>query len=610
MDGHGALPPIDLAEYKRTVEELRASEVQFRAVVANIPGVVYRCACDSKWTMRFMSDCVEELSGYPVSDFIGNRVRSWGSIIHPEDRPHVIRAIDEALEEGSPYSLQYRLIDVDGDARWVAEHGRAVLGERGERLWLDGVILEVTERKLVEQARDLAEEQLKQQAELNRYQALHDSLTGLPNRTLFHDRVQQALVAARRAGAEFALLMMDLDRFKEINDTLGHASGDRLLLEVGRRLQGTLREMDSIARLGGDEFALLLPGSSALSVLEAVERIRRAVERPFVLDGLSLQVEASVGIALYPAHGADVNALIQRADMAMYVAKNANSGHAIYDSREDSQASPSLTLVGELRRAIDERELILYYQPKVEVRSGAVTGVEALVRWRHPERGIVPPDEFIPVAQETSLIRPLTLYVIDEALRQCQLWREAGHELAVAVNVSTRNLIDVDFPDDVAGLLARWGVRPDLLELEITETAIVADVFRAKAVLERLGAMGLRLSVDDFGTGYFSLAYLKRLPINELKIDRSFVTNMTSSEDDAVIVRSTIDLGRNLGLEVVAEGVETAEVWECLERLGCDVAQGYYMSPPVPADELTSWLERRPSPRESRAGKQDRAGRS
>jgi len=299
-----------------------------------------------------------------VSDFIGNRVRSWGSIIHPEDRPHVIRAIDEALEEGSPYSLQYRLIDVDGDARWVAEHGRAVLGERGERLWLDGVILEVTERKLVEQARDLAEEQLKQQAELNRYQALHDSLTGLPNRTLFHDRVQQALVAARRAGAEFALLMMDLDRFKEINDTLGHASGDRLLLEVGRRLQGTLRAMDSIARLGGEEFALLLPGSSALSVLEAVERIRRAFERPFVLDGLPLQVEASVGIALYPAHGADVNALIQRADMAMYVAKNANSGHAIYDSREDSQASPSLTLVGELRRAIDERELILYYQPK------------------------------------------------------------------------------------------------------------------------------------------------------------------------------------------------------------------------------------------------------
>ena len=606
-DDSGVLSPIDLKAYRNTLEELRASEEQFRAVVANIPGVVYRCACDANWTMRFMSDCVEELTGYPVTEFIANRVRSWGSIIHPDDRPQVIEAVDEALTEGSPYVLQYRLIHATGERRWVAEYGRAVLGEQGERLWLDGVILDVSERRLAEQARNRAEVQLKQQAELNRHQALHDSLTGLPNRLLFHDRVHQALVVARREDTELALLIMDLDRFKEINDTLGHSSGDRLLIDVGRRLQETLRATDSIARLGGDEFGLLLPGSAALSVREAVERIRLAVDRPFVLDGLPMQVEASIGIALFPTHGNDVDTLVQHADVAMYVAKNANLGYAIYDPTVDRRETSSLNLVGELRRAIDEGELILHYQPKVSIRSGAVAGVEALVRWQHPVRGLIFPDEFIPVAQGTSLIGPLTLHVIDEALRQCQLWRKAGHELSVAVNVSSRNLIDVDFPDDVAALLTKWGLPAEVLELEITETAIVADLFRAKVVLERLGAIGLRLSVDDFGTGYSSLAYLKRLPINELKIDRSFITNMTTSEDDAVIVRSIIDLGRNLGLDVVAEGVESAEVWECLERLGCDIAQGYYMSRPIPPDEITSWLERLPAPW-GKVGNQDRAG--
>ncbi len=598
IDGGGGSAAADRRDPAELLPLLQASKEQFRSVVANIPGVVYRCACDPQWTIRFMSDHVEELSGYPASDFIGNEVRTYGSIIHPADRPSVVRRIDEALAEGSPYSLHYRIVHADGSERWVAEHGRAILGERGEHLWLDGVILDLSERMLAEQARDRAEEELKLQAELNRYQALHDALTGLPNRLLFHDRVQQAILAAQREKTEFAVLMLDLDRFKEINDTLGHASGDQLLLEVGRRLQGTLREMDSIARLGGDEFALLLLGASAASVAEVTERIRSALDRPFSLDGLPLQVEASVGIALYPSHGAEVDPLLQRADVAMYVAKNANLGYALYDVDEDTHEPGRLTLISELRRAIDERELVLYYQPKIEVRSGRVTGVEALVRWRHPERGLVLPDEFIDIAQETGLIKPLTLYVIDEALRQCATWAREGHKLAVAVNVSTRNLIDADFPDDVAVLLGKWGVHAELLELEITETAIVGDPFRMKAVLERLGAMGLRLSVDDFGTGYSSLAYLKRLPINELKIDRSFVTNMTSSEDDAVIVRSTIDLGRNLGLEVVAEGVENAEVWQQLELLGCDVAQGYYMSQPIPADELTSWLERLPSPRE------------
>jgi histidine ammonia-lyase len=591
----GGLTEVHRGDGVGLLPRLRASEEQFLAVVANVPGAVYRCACNADWEIRFMSDHIERICGFPPADFVGNAVRSYGSIIHPEDRSYVIEGVDEALEEGSPYSLRYRIIHAEGSERWVSERGRAILSDLGERLWLDGVILDVTEQVLAEKARDRAEEGLKRQAELNRHQALHDSLTGLPNRVLFHDRVGQAVLAGQRDGAEFAVLVMDLDRFKEINDTLGHACGDRLLVEVGKRLQSTVREVDSIARLGGDEFAMLLMGECAQSVPGIMKRIRGALDRPFTLEDLPVQIDASIGVALYPSQASDVDGLIQRADVAMYVAKNANTGYAIYDLGQDRHDPGRLRLVSELRRAIDERELVLHYQPKIEVSSGRVTGVEALVRWLHPERGLVLPGEFIEVAQETSLIKPFTLYVVDEALRQCRALAQTGHEFTVAVNVSTRNLIDTDFPIEVAALLEKWGVRPELLELEITETAIVGDPFRMEAVLQRLAAMGLRLSVDDFGTGYTSLGYLSRLPINQLKIDRSFVANMTSSEDDAMIVRSAIDLGRNLGLEVVAEGVEDADIWDRLRSLGCDVAQGFLMSRPMPAHELASWLGRLPS---------------
>ena len=585
---------LDISAHKQVELELRTSEEQFRSVVANIPGVVYRCACDAEWTIQFMSEHIEEVAGYPASDFVGNRVRSYGSIIHPDDRLEVTAAIEEALAEGSPYSLQYRVVHADGGARWIAEQGRAILDGRGERLWLDGVIFDITQRTLTEQARDRAEEQLRRQAKVNRHQALHDSLTGLPNRTLFHDRVARALVESQRSDGELAVLMMDLDRFKEVNDTLGHASGDRLLQEIARRLLDVLRAGDSIARLGGDEFGILLPGALPTAAIEVVERIRHAVNRPFMLDGLPVTVDASVGIAFHPADGDDVTVLLQRADVAMYVAKETHSGHAIYSSDDDRHEPTRLSLVGELRRAIDERELTLYYQPKVALRSGRVTGVEALVRWRHPERGLVMPDEFIPVAQKTGLIKPLTLFVIDEALRQCNAWGRRGHAIRVAVNISPRSLIDVEFPHDVERLLRKWGVANDLLELEITEDAIVADPRRVRAVLEQLNGMGIRLAIDDFGTGYSSLAYLTRLPIDEIKIDRSFVTSMSSSKDDAIIVRSTIELGRNLGLKVVAEGVEDARTWTWLRELGCDIAQGYHVSRPVPPDELTAWLESLP----------------
>jgi len=437
-----------------------------------------------------------------------------------------------------------------------------------------------------------ASRRLRNQAEENEHQALHDALTGLPNRTLFHDRARQAILAAQREGESAAVLLMDLDRFKEVNDTLGHRSGDVLLQELAARLQGTLRESDTIARLSGDGFGILLPRVSGVpAVIDVAQRIHEVLKEPFVLQDLPLAVEASVGAALYPKDGEDVDTLIQRADVAMYLAKGAKSDFELYDPRHDEYDPNRLVLVGELRRAIAEKELLVYFQPKAELRTGDVKSTEVLVRWQHPQRGLLPPDEFIPLAQHTGLIRPLTLYVVDEALRQCAIWRIDGVDLRVAVNVAMRNLLDTQFPDDVADLLSQWGIAPDRLELEITESTIMADPFRVRQVLTRLSEMGVRLSIDDFGTGYSSLAYLKRLPIRELKIDKSFVMNMTEDENDAVIVRSTIDLGRNLGLEVVAEGVQSAEIWRALDRYGCDRAQGFYVSGPVPADELTAWLK-------------------
>jgi diguanylate cyclase (GGDEF)-like protein len=446
-----------------------------------------------------------------------------------------------------------------------------------------------------------ASKRLRQQAEAleehaaeKEYQALHDPLTELPNRALFGERIQYALYDAHEEGRDVAVLLMDLDRFKEINDTLGHHYGDLLLQELGYRLRSALRETDTVARLGGDEFGVLLPSIPDRRVVnEVVERIRTAVEDPFILNGLPLAIETSIGVSLYPDHGEDVDTLMQRADVAMYQAKTKNSLFEVYDEQQDEYDPSRLTLVGELRRAIDEGELAVFYQPKAVLESGDIEGVEALVRWHHPERGLLPPNEFIPLAEHTGLIGPLTLYVLDESLRQCREWRDAGMNIAVAVNMAMRNLLDLNFPDRVGELLEKWRLAPTTLELEITENTIMADPFRAMSVLRRLSEMGIKLSIDDFGTGYSSLAYLKRLPVDAVKIDKSFVLGMSTDDNDGAIVRSTIDLARNLGLRVVAEGVETSDIWTVLRDLGCDLAQGYLISKPIPGDELTNWFGQR-----------------
>ncbi|HTP21051.1 MAG TPA: EAL domain-containing protein [Solirubrobacteraceae bacterium] len=508
--------------------------------------------------------------------------------LDPEEHERVSVAVAELFAgESNSLRIDTRLNRRDGSVVWVGASFSIVREPDGRPSFGIVMVQDDTERKAAEDA-------LLRQSELNEHQALHDALTGLPNRTLFRDRIEQAIAIGQRESSQVAVAMMDLDRFKDVNDSLGHHAGDALLIEIGQRLRGILRSSDTVARLGGDEFGVLISKPrSEEDVVVVIEKIRAALEEPVTIEGLGLPAEGSIGIAMFPHHGEDVDTLIRHADVAMYGAKEEKGGYAFYEKSRNESDPARLTLVSELRRAIEERELELYYQPKADLANGAIQSVEALLRWNHPTRGLVGPDEFIPLAQQTGLIKPLTLYVLDEALSQCCAWQRIGMTLGVAVNLSVRNLLDADFPDQVSELLAKWRVDPSLLELEITESTMLSDPVRTKRVLDKLSAMGIALSIDDFGTGYSSLSYLSQLPVNEIKIDRSFVMNMADSDNDAVIVRSTIDLARNLGLHVVAEGVETAQAWDKLSELGCTLAQGYYLSRPVPAAELTEWLMRR-----------------
>jgi diguanylate cyclase (GGDEF)-like protein len=422
------------------------------------------------------------------------------------------------------------------------------------------------------------------------FQALHDSLTGLPNRTLFRSQVSDSLAAARPEDSS-ALLLIDLDRFKEVNDTLGHATGDRMLQALGPMLEAAVREGDIVARLGGDEFAAFLPRIEDDGVaLEVARRIRAAAAQPFVIENVPLFIEASVGIAIGPEDGADVGTLLRRADVAMYLAKEHRSGYERYSTERDLHSLSRLSVLGELRSAIDIGELILHYQPKVEAATGELVGVEALVRWRHPTRGLLYPADFLLLAERSGLILDLTDRVLEEGVHQSMEWKRKGMVVPVAANLSVRSLDDETLPARIMGLLSHCGAKPDSLSLEITESTVMADPEGALRVLTPLSEMGVRISIDDFGTGYSSLAYLTQLPISEIKIDKSFMTNILDSATDAIVVRSTIDLAHDLGLEVVAEGVESAAVCELLAEYGCDVVQGFYVQRPVPEGEFTSWF--------------------
>jgi len=427
---------------------------------------------------------------------------------------------------------------------------------------------------------------------ISEYHASHDMLTGLPNRALLRDRLEHDLALARRDGTGVGVMILDVDDFKDVNDTLGHHHGDLVLQAIGTRFREVLRETDTLARLGGDEFAVVLPSISGLEdAITVSTKITEGLERPFCIAGLLLDVRTSIGIACFPEDGGDVGVLLRHADVALYKAKHSKTAWEAYSPEEDEHTRERLALAAQLRRGIASGELELHYQPKFALPTGEVRDVEALVRWRHPELGLLPPDEFIPLAEQTGLIRPLTEHVLNEALGQARAWCEAGLELRVSVNLSTRNLVDRGLTTMLRELLDKWGLGASALQLEITESALIDEGRRATTALNELSSLGIRLAIDDFGTGYSSLTYLKRLPVSEIKIDKSFVSNMLASREDAVIVRSTIELARDLGLDTTAEGVEQESTCRQLTAWGCHFAQGFFLGRPVSASEVMKRAE-------------------
>jgi diguanylate cyclase (GGDEF)-like protein len=422
--------------------------------------------------------------------------------------------------------------------------------------------------------------------------AYEDVLTGLPNRAMFNQQLEQAVRTARRAAQPLAVLVIDMDRFKAINDTLGHPVGDRALREVGARMRGALRDSDVVARLGGDEFGVLLAtGGSQHAPRVVADKIFRALDAPLVVEGQTMDIAASIGIACFPEHGEDAASLLSAADVAMYIAKRGKTGCEVYDPAHHERRQEYLTLLGELRHAVEAGELVLHYQPKIGLAEDRVTSVEALVRWRHPQRGFVPPSEFIGFAEQTGYIGAITQWVLAHAIEQCGRWHHLGLHLCMGVNISARDLRQEDaLVQFIFAALAEAQLPAGMLCLEITESALMDDPRSAQSTLRKLREMGVATSIDDYGTGYSSLGYIKQLAVNELKIDRTFVSGMEADHRNAAIVRSTIELGHNLGLAVVAEGVETEHELAQLRRFGCDVAQGYLFARPMDAAALESWL--------------------
>jgi diguanylate cyclase (GGDEF)-like protein len=560
----------------------RQSDARYRALIDQSSDLV--AVVDRRGHATYYSPSVERRLRPQPSDNLrsapveaGARELNFLAAIDPSDRERFATTLQAAVP-GRMEAGEFRLSGLDGVSVF-----EMTMQDLSADPSVGGVVLtghDVTER-------------LALQREIE-HRALHDTLTGLPNRALLADRFEHALRGSRRGGGSTGLLLLDLDRFKEVNDTFGHHYGDELLRQIGPRLTGVLRSVDTIARLGGDEFAVLLPAVSGVDEALAVAgALLAALAVPFPVEGVEMQVEASIGVAISGQHGEDAIILMQRADIAMYVAKTQHVGVFAYDPDVDANSAGKLALVWDLRRALDRGELVMHYQGKVNVKTGLLVGAEALVRWEHPDMGLILPDDFIPLAERTGLINPLTQYVIDAALTQARLWLDAGRPLPVSVNLSARNLHDERFADQVAGLLAKHGVPPHLLELEVTESAIIIDPQRALAMLHELSALGMRISLDDFGAGYTSLSQLTSMPISEIKIDRSFVMKMAEDPNSALIVSSVVELGHNLGMTLVAEGVEDEVSLGALGRLGCDVAQGYHLTRPIPATDFDLWRAER-----------------
>ena len=555
-----------ITEYKRVVEALRTSEQLYHSVVSNAPIVLFALDAAGIYTLH------EGKALHTMGIKSGQRI-GLSALEFNRGSPLVLAALRRALA-GETLTI---IVQARGK---VLELQLTPMRDAGKKLsGVIGVGTDITERVHAEEAL--------------RHQSLHDPLTDLANRTLLLARMAEALAVAEPVGGDMALIMLDLKRFKEVNDTFGHQRGDLLLQQVGLRLSQAISAEATLARLGGDEFAVFLPTADEACAQQVASTLCTALEEPFLVEDYPLQVESSMGIALYPGHGTTSLTLFRHADVAMYAAKQEHQVYAFYDTRRDPYSLHRLNLLGDLRKAIATNELRLYYQPKADLHTGLVTSVEALVRWQHPTRGLIPPDQFIPLAEQTGLIEPLTHWMVETAVAQCRRWLESGITLNVAVNLSMWNLRDASLPDAIARLLARYTLPARFLTVEITESAAMADTAYTLRALKRLFALGVRIAIDDYGTGYASLSYLKHLPADELKIDRAFVQHMAEDQVDQAIVRSTVNLAHSMGMRVVAEGVEDQATWNLLVALGCDIVQGYYLSRPICAQDLEHWLDER-----------------
>lgn len=520
--------------------------------------------------------------------------QTWDIVLSDYSMPHLTGA--EALARVREREMDMPFIVVSGT---IGEEAAVEAMKAGAQDYvLKGNIarlLPSVERQLHEAAVRRQHKKLEATVE---YLAYHDALTDLPNRQVFYDRLQQEILICVRGKKPLAILLMDLNQFKDINDTFGHYYGDLLLQQIGPRVRKCLRESDTVARMGGDEFAILLPNTLVEGASLAARKLLKTVEAPFLVKDVTLEVGASIGIALYPDHGEESDVLFQRADTAMYVSKQAGGGYAVYVPEHEQHSPRRLLLAAKLRRAIEYGELTLHYQPQVSLKTNQAIGVEALARWSHSELGPIPPDQFIPLAEQTGLIRPFTKWVLKTVCHQHAVWKEAGVTLPISVNLSTTNLQEMELPDQVAELVQTGRVPPGLLEFEITESMIMVNPMRAMQVLARLNTLGIPLVIDDFGVGYSSLGYLRRMPVQKIKIDKSFIVEGLEEKGNghSVIVESIIQLAHNLGLEVVAEGVEDQHTMDRLATFGCDAVQGYHICHPLPADGFASWL--RESPRE------------
>ncbi|RZU30388.1 diguanylate cyclase (GGDEF)-like protein [Blastococcus saxobsidens] len=591
VDGSGVTGAAEAAEVlARAVQRLAGTDRS--AAYLEGPGGIVGEVRHIDWPEAHKQVVQTQLIGRPAADVPLWRLTSdQKTPVFVEDAPGS-ELLDPRLTEALDLASYISVPLMSGDRLL----GLVVTGSIGtRRTWTPSVrdaVRQVTlEGALVVENAELRAAEQQRLAQLAS-EAHHDPLTGLANRRRFIEQVEATVYGD--GDGDSALLMIDLDRFKEINDSFGHSVGDDLLCLVGPRLEQALRPGDLLARMGGDEFAVLLPGAGAERAREVAESLGAALRDAFVLDGMPLHVDASIGIALCPDHGRDRSLLLARADTAMYAAKRARHGYEVWAPDGTPAPRDRLETLEQLRAALDTEQLDNHYQPKLDLRSGVVVGVEALVRWNHPERGLLFPDVFLPLAEQAGLMRRLALRVLERSLRDLRGWRAQGHDLSVAVNLSVSNLQDVALPEQVEMLLDGFAVPAEALILEITEDVLMADAARSQQVMAGLRRLGVRLSVDDYGTGYSSLAYLRALPVDELKLDRSFVTHLTSDTRAAAIVRSTLQLSRDLGMSMVVEGVEDAASLAALREWGCDIAQGYHISRPMPAERVLGWLDARP----------------